>query len=94
MCDHILQETDTPYPLYHYVYRYNVIYPNDGEQLLMKSVRTPCWSQQKSVHGDYTSYTAAAIRMVAGDEVYVMVSNISMVSPFPEASFLGAFKIG
>ncbi|XP_060069180.1 tumor necrosis factor ligand superfamily member 6-like [Ylistrum balloti] len=93
MCDQVLQETGTSYPIYHYVYRFNVIYPNGGEQLLMKSVRTPCWTQQKSIHGDYTSYTAAAIRMAAGDEIYVMVSNISMVSPVPEASFLGVFKI-
>ncbi|XP_033760527.1 tumor necrosis factor ligand superfamily member 6-like [Pecten maximus] len=94
MCNHVMQETNTPYPIYHYVYRFNVIYPNGGEQLLMKSVRTPCWTQEKSLHGDYTSYTAAAIRMAAGDEIYVMVSNISMVSPVPEASFLGLFKIG
>ncbi|OWF53600.1 tumor necrosis factor ligand superfamily member 6-like [Mizuhopecten yessoensis] len=93
MCDQVTQEANKPYPIYHYVYRFNVIYPNGGEQLLMKSVRTPCWTQQKALHGDYTSYTAAAIRMAAGDEIYVMVSNISMVSPVPEASFLGVFKI-
>lgn len=79
--------------LYHYVYRYNVIYPNGGEELLLKSVRTQCWERTKD-YDDYTSFTAGVFRLNVGDEIYVKVSNISQVSPDPKATFFGMFKLG
>ncbi|OWF45233.1 uncharacterized protein LOC110457301 [Mizuhopecten yessoensis] len=78
--------------LYHYVYRYNVIYPNTGNQLLMESVRTLKLVPVTS-HSDHTSYTSATLRLKVGDEIYVKVSNISMVSRAEEASFLGVVQI-
>ncbi|XP_022338095.2 tumor necrosis factor ligand superfamily member 10-like isoform X2 [Crassostrea virginica] len=79
--------------LYHYVYRYNVIYPNGGEELLLKSVRTKCWERVKA-YDDYTSFTGGVFHLNVGDEIYVKVSNISQVSHDPKATFLGTFKIG
>ena len=78
--------------LYHFVYRFNVIYPNGGEELILKSVRTKCWSRAKDFD-DHTSYTAAAIHLNANDEIYVKVSNVSYVSRDSKATFLGLFKI-
>ncbi|XP_061171747.1 uncharacterized protein LOC133181226 [Saccostrea echinata] len=79
--------------LYHYVYRYNVIYPNGGEELLLKSVRTQCWERNKE-YDDYTSFTGGVFRLNVCDEIYVKVSNISQVSQDPKATFLGMFKLG
>lgn len=79
--------------LYHYVYRYNVIYPNGGEELLLKSVRTQCWERNKD-YDDYTSFTGGVFRLNVGDEIYVKVSNISQVSQDPKATFFGMFKLG
>ncbi|XP_062598005.1 tumor necrosis factor ligand superfamily member 10-like [Saccostrea cucullata] len=79
--------------LYHYVYRYNVIYPNGGEELLLKSIRTQCWERNKD-YDDYTSFTGGVFRLNVGDEIYVKVSNISQVSQDPKATFLGMFKLG
>ncbi|XP_033760294.1 uncharacterized protein LOC117342302 isoform X2 [Pecten maximus] len=78
--------------LYHYVYRYNVIYPNSGNQLLMKSVRTFNIDPVTS-HSDHTSYTSATLRLRVGDEIYVKVSNLSLVSRAEKASFLGVVQV-
>ncbi|XP_069105277.1 uncharacterized protein [Argopecten irradians] len=78
--------------LYHYVYRYNVIYPNSGNQLLMKSVRTLNLDPVTS-HSDHTSYTSATVRLTVGDEIYVKVSNLSLVSRSEKASFLGMVQV-
>nr|AJQ21537.1 TNF ligand-like 3 [Mytilus galloprovincialis] len=83
---------NTSQALYHYVYRYNVIYPNGGSELLLKSVRTLCWAKD-SLYTDFTSYTAAAFQLNAGDKLYVMVSDIATLSRETKASFFGIFKI-
>ncbi|XP_052058772.1 uncharacterized protein LOC127699073 [Mytilus californianus] len=83
---------NTSQALYHYVYRYNVIYPNGGSELLLKSVRTLCWAKDK-LYTDYTSYTAAAFQLNAGDKLYVMISDIAILSRESKASFFGIFKI-
>ncbi|XP_033760879.1 uncharacterized protein LOC117342751 [Pecten maximus] len=77
--------------LYHLVYRYNTIYPNGGNQVLMQSVKTMIFDP-KMTHSDLTSFTAAAIELVAGDQIYVKVSNISLMSGDEKASFLGVVK--
>jgi hypothetical protein len=82
----------TSQALYHYVYRYNVVYPNGGTELLLMSVRTQCWDRDK-MYSDYTSYTAAVLELMAGDKLYVMVSDITAVSREPKGSFLGVAKI-
>ena len=82
----------TTQALYHYVYRYNAVYPNGGTELLLMSVRTQCWDTNK-MYSDYTSYTAAALELTAGDKLYVMVSDITAISREPKGSFLGVVKI-
>ena len=73
---------------YHYVYRFNHIYPNDGQELLLKSVRTECWAKSK-FFGDYTSYTAGVFRLNVGDQIFVKVSQIRLMSRDRQASFFG-----
>lgn len=78
--------------LYHYVYRFNPIYPNGGNQLLMKSVNSQRIEPTVGF-GDLTSYTSAALRLKKGDQLYVKVSNSSLVSRDQKASFFGLVKI-
>lgn len=82
----------TSQALYHYVYRYNAVYPNGGTELLLMSVQTQCWDTNK-MYGDYTSYTAAVLELKAGDQLYIMVSDITVVSREPKGSFLGIVKV-
>lgn len=78
--------------IYHYMYRYNIIYPNGGEQLLFKSIKTECWVKTKE-YTDFTSYTGGAVFLNAGDEIYIKVSDVSLISRDSKASFIGMFKI-
>ncbi|KAK3094465.1 hypothetical protein FSP39_002072 [Pinctada imbricata] len=84
--------SSSSHALYHFVYRFNVIYANGGEELLLKGVRTKCWSRIKDFD-DYTSYTGAVLHLNANDEIYVKVSNVSSISVDSKATFLGLFKI-
>ncbi|XP_033760459.1 lymphotoxin-alpha-like [Pecten maximus] len=78
--------------LYHYVYRYNVVYPNGGNQLLLKSVNSQRLDPSTGF-GDLTSYTSAALRLDRGDQLYIRVSNSSFVSRDQKASFFGVVKL-
>lgn len=82
-------QSNGSHALYHYVYRFNYIYPNDGQELLLKSVRTQCWAENK-IFGDYTSYTAGVFKLNAGDQIFVKVSQIRLISRDGQASFFGA----
>ncbi|OWF40555.1 tumor necrosis factor ligand superfamily member 10-like [Mizuhopecten yessoensis] len=77
--------------LKHSVYRYNVIYPNSGNQALMDSHGTMIFDPV-TAHSALTSFTAAALHLVVGDQIYVTVSNMSLVSGDEKASFLGVVK--
>ncbi|XP_069104085.1 uncharacterized protein [Argopecten irradians] len=78
--------------IYHLVYRFNTIYPNGGNQVLMKTVRTMTFDPRMT-HSDLTSFTAAAIQLIAGDQIFVKVSNISLMSMNEKANFLGVVKL-
>ncbi|XP_063430431.1 uncharacterized protein LOC134712628 isoform X1 [Mytilus trossulus] len=84
--------SNTSQALYHYVYRWNVFYPNDGNELLLKSVRTQCWAENR-VYGDYTSYTSGVFKLSAGDNLYVKASKLDLISRDPKASFFGIAKL-
>lgn len=82
---------NTSQVLYHYVYRWNVIYPNGGQELLLKSVRTQCWAENR-VYGDYTSYASGVFKLNSGDQLFVKASKIDKMSRDPHASFFGIVK--
>ncbi|VDI28511.1 tumor necrosis factor ligand superfamily member 10 [Mytilus galloprovincialis] len=81
-------QSNRTHTFYHYVYRFNYIYPNDGQELLLKSVRTQCWAKNK-IYSDYTSYTAGVFRLNKGDQIFVKVSQIRLISRDRQASFFG-----
>ncbi|KAL5005308.1 hypothetical protein ScPMuIL_018764 [Solemya velum] len=78
--------------LHHYILRYNVIYPNDGVQLLLKSSSTLCWADKKD-YEDHVTSMGAALYLLPYDELYVQVSNTSLISRDPKASYFGLFKL-
>ena len=83
---------NTSQVLYHYVYRWNVIYPNGGQELLLKSVRTQCWAVNR-LYGDYTSYTSGVFKLNCGDQLFVKASKLDKMSRDPHASFFGIAKL-
>ena len=85
-------ETDSTQSLFHTIYRYNAIYPIDGNEELMRSVITQCWEKQKD-YGRYTSYVGAAVKLHKGDQLYVKVSRIQDVAQDASRTYFGMFKL-
>ncbi|CAL1530981.1 unnamed protein product [Lymnaea stagnalis] len=83
--------SDSP-SLSHYLYRYNILYHNGGEEKLAQNSITKCWGQSKTF-GEYTSNLGAVLLLRNGDEIFIKVSNISMVATDPKLSYFGLFKV-
>ncbi|XP_050390014.1 tumor necrosis factor ligand superfamily member 10 [Patella vulgata] len=83
--------TESP-SLSHYLYRYNIIYPNGGEEKMIQNSITKCWGQNKGF-GEYTSYLGAVFDLRQGDEIFVKVSNLTMVVKDPKSNYFGLFKL-
>lgn len=83
---------NTSQTLYHYVHRWNINYPNDGTEMLLKSVRTQCWAENK-LYGDYTSYTAGVFKLNVGDNLYVKTSTLDLMARDQQTSFFGVAKL-
>ncbi len=81
------------WPFYHALYRYNIIYPNSGEELMMASTQSHMQSDPYRP-AEYTSYVAGALLLRAGDEVYVKSTNPHLLSHVPELNYFGLFLIG
>lgn len=78
--------------LSHYLYRYNVIYPRGGEEMLTQNSITKCCTESKSF-GEYSSYLGAVFQLRANDEIYVKVSNLSILSKDPKLNYFGLFRV-
>ncbi|KAI8772236.1 tumor necrosis factor ligand superfamily member 10, partial [Biomphalaria glabrata] len=78
--------------LSHYLYRYNILYHNGGEEKLAQNSITKCWGQSKTF-GEYTSNLGAVFYLRNADEIFIKVSNISMISSDPKLSYFGLFKV-
>ncbi|XP_076454220.1 uncharacterized protein LOC143289179 [Babylonia areolata] len=83
--------TESP-SLSHYLYRYNIIYPNGGEEKLVQNSITKCWGPNRAF-GEYTSYLGAVFHLRQGDEVFVKVSNLTMMALDPKSNYFGLFKL-
>ncbi|XP_012944393.1 uncharacterized protein LOC101845807 [Aplysia californica] len=83
--------SDVP-SLSHYLFRYNILYHNGGEEKLAQNSITKCWGQSKTF-GEYVSNLGAVFYLRNSDEIFVKVSNITMVSTDPKMSHFGLFKI-
>lgn len=78
--------------LSHYIYRYNIIYPHGGEEAMIQNSITKCWGQNKAF-GEYTSYLGAVFHLRQGDELFVKVSNLTLIVREPKLNYFGLFKI-
>lgn len=83
---------DSSHSLSHYLYRYNIIYRNGGEEKLLQNSITKCWGQSK-FFGEYASYLGAVLHFRQGDEVFVKVSNLTLVVREPKLNYFGLFRI-
>ncbi|KAH3807869.1 hypothetical protein DPMN_136216, partial [Dreissena polymorpha] len=81
-----------PRSLSHYIYRYNIIYPDGGEESMIQNSMTKCWAQNKAF-GEYTSYLGAVFHLRQGDEIFVKVSNLTMLVLEPKLRYFGLFKV-
>ncbi|XP_045201283.2 tumor necrosis factor ligand superfamily member 10-like [Mercenaria mercenaria] len=79
-------------PLSHYIYRYNFIYPRGGEESMIQSSITKCWGQNQAF-GEYTSYLGAVFHLRQGDELFVKVSNLTLIVREPKLNYFGLFKV-
>lgn len=78
--------------LSHYIYRYNIIYPHGGEESMIQNSITKCWGQNKAF-GEYTSYLGAVFHLRQGDELFVKVSNLTLIVREPKLNYFGLFKV-
>lgn len=78
--------------LSHYLYRYNIIYPRGGEETLIQNSITKCLGNNKAF-GEYTSYLGAVFKLRQGDEIFVKVSNLTLLTKDPKSNYFGMFKI-
>ena len=76
----------------HYLYRYNIIYPDGGEEKLIQNSISKYWGSRQKI-GEYTSYLGAAFLLRKGDEIFVKVSNLTMLTYDPKSCFFGLFKV-
>jgi hypothetical protein len=67
--------------LSHYLYRYNIIYRNGGEELLIMNSLTKCWDENKQF-GEYSSYLGALFKLRRRDELFVKV-QFGILNWFP-----------
>ncbi|GFO48800.1 tumor necrosis factor ligand superfamily member 11 [Plakobranchus ocellatus] len=75
-----------------YLYRYNMLYTKGGEEKLAQNSITKCWGQNKNI-GEYTNSLGAVFFLRQKDEVFIKVSNLSMVVDEPKSTYFGLFKI-
>ncbi|XP_052783995.1 tumor necrosis factor ligand superfamily member 10-like [Mya arenaria] len=78
--------------LSHYIYRYNIIYPHGGEEAMIQNSITKCWGQNKAF-GEYSSYLGAVFYLRQGDELFVKVSNLTLIVREPKLNYFGLFKV-
>ncbi|CAG2202206.1 tumor necrosis factor ligand superfamily member 6-like [Mytilus edulis] len=79
--------------LSHYLYRYNIIYRNGGEELLLMNSLTKCWDENKQF-GEYSSYLGALFKLRRGDELFVKVSNLTIIATNHKINTFGFFRVG
>jgi len=84
--------TTCPYIVSVFVSRYNIVYPNGGEEAMIQNSISKCWGQNKSF-GEYTSYIGAVFYLRQSDELFVKASNLTLIVREPKLNYFGLFKI-
>ena len=79
--------------LYLIFLRFNLDYlPNDGRQRLLQHSQTKCWARDKD-YFEHTSFLAGVVNLRLGDEIYVTVSNLTLVHSDEVSTFFGIVKL-
>ncbi|CAC5414955.1 TNFSF6 [Mytilus coruscus] len=78
--------------LSHYLYRYNIMYPNGGEEMLLMNSFNTCSANNEQA--EYSSYLGALFKLRNGDELFVKVSNLTLLVTNSKINTFGYFKIG
>ena len=77
--------------LVHTVERHHYLYPG-GRDMLIKGVKT-----KPGMGGGATttcsSFMGGLFHLIKGDKIVVGVSNVNRLSPVPQSSYLGLFKL-
>ncbi|XP_041358931.1 tumor necrosis factor ligand superfamily member 6-like [Gigantopelta aegis] len=82
-----------PKLLGHQVHRYSVSGPNDGKEKLLQTVHTCAERTNRDIY-IHTSYVGGIFQLNRNDQLYVTVSNASLIDRDPRLSFFGIFKLG
>ncbi|XP_078513414.1 tumor necrosis factor ligand superfamily member 11 [Lissotriton helveticus] len=61
-------------------------------ETLMKGGSTKYWSRNSPYHF-YSVYQGGIFKLLAGDEIFIEVSNPSLLDPHQDATYYGAFRI-
>ena len=77
----------------HYMFRENLLYPNAGAEKLLQHSETKCWESSLPYY-ETTSLLGGVFWLRAGDELYVSVSDLSIVHTDMKSTFFGLFKLG
>ena len=97
--NHKTRITDSlPYSGAYYVYRYNKVYPNDGNELLMRSGDmgphyTPADSSSTRSSTRSSRFAAGLFYLRSDDEIFINVSLLSPGSHVTDDSYLGLFSV-
>lgn len=75
----------------HYLCRYNIIYPHGGEETLAQN--TVSKSSNNQVVGEYSSHLGALFKLRKDDEVYVKVSDLSLMVRDVRKNYFGIFRL-
>ncbi|GFS12206.1 tumor necrosis factor ligand superfamily member 11 [Elysia marginata] len=75
-----------------YLYRYNMLYTKGGEEKLAQNSITKCWGQRKLIE-EYTSSLGAVFFLRQKDEIFIKVSNLTLILDDPKSTYFGFFKI-
>jgi len=76
----------------HSVVRWNFVYPNDGNKIVMRRSVTARWSLGTDVD-ERASYLGGVYALRAGDKLFVRLSKKSGVQSDPKTTFFGLFSI-
>ncbi|RUS89525.1 hypothetical protein EGW08_002713 [Elysia chlorotica] len=71
---------------------YNMLYTKGGEEKLAQNSITRCWGQKKRIE-EYTSSLGAVFFLRQKDEIFIKVSNMTILLDDPKSSFFGFFRI-
>ena len=78
--------------LIHIIARYNIIYPNGGEERLFEASLSQCWAKHKR-YGENVSHLVGIMQLNRGDELYVKVRDITSLVQRPKATYFGAYML-